>query len=218
MEKKNDTPIKTQVYNLVILDKSGSMESIRKEAIDGYNETLGGEGNQLYSKIEFYQLWDKGYSIKKIAEFVGCARSTVYEALLDYENYSVEESLRRRAENNQRRVCQFDLSGSLLNTFNSVKEAEIALGIKGRGAIGQCCAGKIGHKTVKGYLWLWEEDKYKINELVKSLDNGHREQKVAQLDKDGNVIAIFNSAKEAAQSFGYDYRQCFSHVAGAFAE
>ena len=40
MEKKNNTP-KTQVYNLVILDKSGSMESIRKEAIDGYNETLG---------------------------------------------------------------------------------------------------------------------------------------------------------------------------------
>ena len=31
----------TPVYNLVILDKSGSMESIRKEAIDGYNETLG---------------------------------------------------------------------------------------------------------------------------------------------------------------------------------
>lgn len=31
----------TPVFNLVILDKSGSMESIRKEAIDGYNETLG---------------------------------------------------------------------------------------------------------------------------------------------------------------------------------
>ena len=41
MEKINVTPTKTQVYNLVILDKSGSMESIRKEAIDGYNETLG---------------------------------------------------------------------------------------------------------------------------------------------------------------------------------
>ena len=35
------TPTKTQVYNLVILDKSGSMESIRTEAINGYNETLG---------------------------------------------------------------------------------------------------------------------------------------------------------------------------------
>ncbi|MDE7357688.1 MAG: hypothetical protein K2M74_04555, partial [Bacteroidales bacterium] len=39
--KKNNTSVKTQVYNLVILDKSGSMEDIRKEAIDGYNETLG---------------------------------------------------------------------------------------------------------------------------------------------------------------------------------
>ena len=39
--EKNTTPAKTQVYNLVILDKSGSMESIKKEAIDGYNETLG---------------------------------------------------------------------------------------------------------------------------------------------------------------------------------
>lgn len=31
----------TQVYNLVILDKSGSMSSIKRAAIDGYNETLG---------------------------------------------------------------------------------------------------------------------------------------------------------------------------------
>ena len=38
--EQNNTP-KTQVFNLVILDKSGSMMSIRKEAIDGYNETLG---------------------------------------------------------------------------------------------------------------------------------------------------------------------------------
>ena len=41
MESKNNENIKTQVFNLVILDKSGSMETIRKEAIDGYNETLG---------------------------------------------------------------------------------------------------------------------------------------------------------------------------------
>jgi len=40
MQNQTTAP-KTQVYNLVILDKSGSMESIRKEAIDGYNETLG---------------------------------------------------------------------------------------------------------------------------------------------------------------------------------
>ena len=41
MEEKATTQTKTQVYNLVILDKSGSMDSIRKEAVDGYNETWG---------------------------------------------------------------------------------------------------------------------------------------------------------------------------------
>ena len=39
--KKENTVEKTRVYNLIILDKSGSMGSIRKEAIDGCNETIG---------------------------------------------------------------------------------------------------------------------------------------------------------------------------------
>lgn len=169
---------------------------------NGYNETQGGEGNQLYNKADFYQLWDAGYSIGEIASQINCARSTVYEALLDYENYTIEESLRRRATKNQKRVCQFDLRGYQVATYNSVKEAEEALGIVGSGTIGQCCARKPGHKTVKNYFWLWEEEKDKIGELVASLSEGHREQKVAQLDKEGKVIAIFNSAKEAAQSFG----------------
>ena len=31
---------KTNIYNIIILDKSGSMEGIKQEAIGGYNETL----------------------------------------------------------------------------------------------------------------------------------------------------------------------------------
>lgn len=43
MEHKNETKLtKTQVFNVIILDKSGSMESIRQAAIDGFNETLSG--------------------------------------------------------------------------------------------------------------------------------------------------------------------------------
>ena len=41
MEAKNNEIIKTQVFNLVILDKSASMESLRKEAVDGHNGVLG---------------------------------------------------------------------------------------------------------------------------------------------------------------------------------
>ena len=33
---------KTKVYNVIIMDRSGSMWSIQKPAINGYNEVLGG--------------------------------------------------------------------------------------------------------------------------------------------------------------------------------
>ena len=44
METKNETTTqtKTQIYNLIILDKSGSMSSIARAAIAGFNETVGG--------------------------------------------------------------------------------------------------------------------------------------------------------------------------------
>jgi hypothetical protein len=42
MEQKNEKQMKTQVFNVIILDKSGSMDCIRQAAIDGFNETLAG--------------------------------------------------------------------------------------------------------------------------------------------------------------------------------
>ena len=41
-QKTNEISNKTQVYNLIILDKSGSMSSIARAAISGFNETVGG--------------------------------------------------------------------------------------------------------------------------------------------------------------------------------
>ena len=39
---ETNTKNKTQIYNLIILDKSGSMSSIARAAIAGFNETVGG--------------------------------------------------------------------------------------------------------------------------------------------------------------------------------
>lgn len=68
-----ETTAKTQVYNLVILDKSGSMESIRKEAIDGYNETLG--------TIRAAQLkhLDTQEHFVSLAAFCGCGIEMIYD-------------------------------------------------------------------------------------------------------------------------------------------
>lgn len=68
-----ETPKKTQIYNLVILDKSGSMESIRTEAINGYNETLGSiKATQL-------KFMDTQEHYVSLAAFCDCGIDMIYD-------------------------------------------------------------------------------------------------------------------------------------------
>ena len=68
-----NTPTKTQVYNLVILDKSGSMESIRTEAINGYNETLGSIKS---TQLKFLETQEHYVSL---AAFCDCGIDMIYD-------------------------------------------------------------------------------------------------------------------------------------------
>ena len=68
-----NTPNKTKIYNLVILDKSGSMESIRTEAINGYNETLGSiKATQL-------KFLDTQEHFVSLAAFCDCGIDMIYD-------------------------------------------------------------------------------------------------------------------------------------------
>ena len=64
---------KTQVYNLIILDKSGSMESIRKAAIDGYNETLGSIKSAQLKHLDTQELFIS------LAEFCSCGVDIIFD-------------------------------------------------------------------------------------------------------------------------------------------
>ena len=68
-----ETPKKTQIYNLVILDKSGSMESIRTEAINGYNETLG---SIKATQLKFMETQEHFVSL---AAFCDCGIDMIYD-------------------------------------------------------------------------------------------------------------------------------------------
>lgn len=70
-----DTAKKTKIYHLVVLDKSGSMNSIRKEAIDGCNETLG----SIRATHLKYQ--DTQEHFVSLATFCGCGVEMIYDAL-----------------------------------------------------------------------------------------------------------------------------------------
>ena len=65
--------MKTQIYNLIILDKSGSMSSIAKAAISGFNETVGG----IRSAQERFKDTQEHYVSLMI--FCDCQKTMVYD-------------------------------------------------------------------------------------------------------------------------------------------
>jgi len=72
METSNTT-VKTQVYNLIILDKSGSMSSIAKAAIAGFNETVGG----IRSAQERFK--DTQEHFVSLMVFCDCEKTMIYD-------------------------------------------------------------------------------------------------------------------------------------------
>ena len=71
--EKQSTTAKTQVYNLIILDKSGSMGSIAKAAIAGFNETVGG----IRSAQERFK--DTQEHFVSLMIFCNCEKTMVYD-------------------------------------------------------------------------------------------------------------------------------------------
>lgn len=64
---------KAQVYNLIILDRSGSMECIRRSAVNGFNETLAGIKK---AQETFHETQEHFVSL---ITFCGCSNLAVYD-------------------------------------------------------------------------------------------------------------------------------------------
>jgi len=64
---------KAKIFNVIILDKSGSMQSIARQAMDGVNETLGSiRSSQLRNPEQDNYV--------TLVAFCGCERRTIYDA------------------------------------------------------------------------------------------------------------------------------------------
>lgn len=73
MDSINNKPTKTQVFNVIILDRSGSMQSIRDAAIDGFNETLAGIRNAQERFADTQQ------HFVSLLTFCDCEKKYVYD-------------------------------------------------------------------------------------------------------------------------------------------
>lgn len=88
-------------------------------------------------------------------------------------------------------ICQIDMqTGKLIKIWGSVQEASKALQIDPT-SIFHCFSGRYNHAG--GFCWCKEKDYENYN--FKS-----QYKRIIQLDKNDNVIKIYNSAKEAAEA------------------
>ena len=116
----NNTTVKTQVYNLIILDKSGSMSSIANAAISGFNATVGG----IRSAQERFK--DTQEHFVSLMIFCNCEKTMVYDMVPVNE---VKELTSRE----YRPCCctpLYDAMGISINAlYNAIKDKEDATAV-----------------------------------------------------------------------------------------
>ena len=64
--------MKTKVFNVIVLDKSGSMSDIARQAVDGVNETIGAIKSAQEKNPEMEQM-------VTLVAFCGCELKTIYD-------------------------------------------------------------------------------------------------------------------------------------------
>ena len=109
---------KTQVFNVIILDKSGSMESIRQAAVDGFNETLAGikKAQEKYAESQEHFV--------SLLTFCDCEKKYVFDKV------PVAEARKLTLDDYEPCCCTplYDAMGFTLTTMrNHVKKVDDAV-------------------------------------------------------------------------------------------
>ena len=106
------TPI--TVYNVIILDKSGSMSSITRQAIDGVNETIGSIKSAQEKNA------DQTHLVTLVA-FCGCEMKTIYD------NVPVAEA-KTLTDKDYRPCCMtplYDAIGTTITRVHRIKSDNV---------------------------------------------------------------------------------------------
>lgn len=89
-------------------------------------------------------------------------------------------------------VLQYSLDGKFVKEYISANNAEVELNIA-KGNVYSVCVGI--KKSAGGYIWRFKTDNYPLEIEAYSTNN---EKPVLQMDKEGNVLKEWSSAKEAS--------------------
>jgi group I intron endonuclease len=171
----------------------------------GYNATMGGSGSRIYNYNEVYERYDNGESLVEISLNMNISRSYLEQIIKLHENYSHEEVWNRAklysSKTRGTPVCQYDLDGNFINTFNSAKEAERLVPKTSKSNIRKSCINKSGLSG--GFQWRF------LNDDPPGIYSGrgvYDPKPVYQYNLDGELIRSFDSINKASKITNVDYR------------
>lgn len=95
-----------------------------------------------------------GYDNSAIAKCCNNKLLQVYGYQWRYINGDIALKITKFKSANKKMVCQYDLSGNLIQVWNGMREAERTLGLA-NGSISACVNGKVS--TSSGYIWRLSE-------------------------------------------------------------
>lgn len=173
---------------------------------EGYNSTMGGDGNVRRDDELIAKLFRDGRTTQEICEITGYHRGTVYKS---YHTMALtEENNRRKAEQTRQRcariVEQYTLDGELIRIWSSATECGKTLG--SQSLISAICRQEENMLSAYGYLFKYADDPRDILEWVARLknkkDNGKPKKEIEQYDCDNNLVCTYESASAAATALG----------------
>ena len=181
---------------------------------NGYNSTLGGEGNQKVDTEKIYKLWRENKSVGEISKELNLSKEAVCHKLKNLEDYSIEESVSR---GNRRQfktytiqeIDQYDLEGNYLKTYKSMGEASRQTGIQ-KNSIWLVVNNKEHAYTAGGFLWARKGEKVRLPTSKKVANKNYNP--ILQFDLQGNFLKEYSCGADAAKELGIRssdiYRVC----------
>lgn len=144
---------------------------------------------------------DAGFGLRSgISEALSGKRACVHGNIACNHPSEFEERLTKYIQSNSKgslkgKFSQYDLSGNLINTFITMKDAVNSSGATNKG-IKQCLDDLYGQAG--GFQWEYGTEE-KIKPYNKTYNSENRYKPINQYDLQGNLIKRWNSAKEAAE-------------------
>lgn len=140
--------MKTKIYNVMILDKSGSMSSIARQAVTGVNETL--------ASIRSQQLKDPNQeNYVTLVAFCGCERKLIYDQLPIAE-------VKDLTERDYRPCCMtplYDAVGeTITRVHGQVNEADSAVAVTIITDGYENASREFSHQAVKALIDQYKEE------------------------------------------------------------